>query len=107
MSLSVNRVLRRRNVRVLAVATVASLGLMVGLAHSGVGDDHMGEAAAMCLAIAASIAVAVAAAPRLGRLVASPLRPVNWSELAPSRDHGRPADGRARGHPAVLQVFRR
>ncbi len=102
-----NRALTRHNVRVLAVATVASLGLMVGLAHSGVGTDHMGEAAAMCLAIAAGTAVAVAAAPQLGRLVAAPLRPVNWSALAPDRDYGRPADGRARGHPSVLQVFRR
>ena len=102
-----NRALRRRNVRIFAVATVASLGLMVGLAHSGVGSDHMGEAAAMCLAIAAGAAVAVAAAPQLGRFVAPPLRPVIWSAPAPDRDLGRRADGRARGHPAVSQVFRR
>lgn len=102
-----NRVLRRRWVQALAVATVASLGLMVGLAHSGVGADHMGETATMCLAIAAGTAVAVASAPQLGRLVAPPLRPVSWSALAPDCSHGRPAAGRARGHPAVLQVFRR
>ncbi len=102
-----NRVLRRRDVRLLAIATVASLGLMVGLAHSSVGSDHMGEAAAMCLAVAAGAAIAVAAAPRLGRLVAPPLRPVNWSAPSPDRDYGLAGDGRARGHPTVLQVFRR
>lgn len=107
MSLAVNRALRRHNVRLLAVAVFASLGLTVGLAHSGLERDHMGEAAAMCLAVAASTAIAVAAAPRLGRLVARPSRPASWSPPEPARDCGVRADGRARGHPAVLQVFRR
>ena len=74
-----NRALRRHDVRLLAVATVASLGLMVGLAHSGLEGDRMGEATAMCLAVAASTAIAVASAPRVGRLVARPPRAASWA----------------------------
>lgn len=102
-----HRALRRRNWRTVAVAAVAALGLLVGLAHSGVADDHMGAAAAMCVAVAAGTAIAVAATPRLGHLVPGPPRPASWSPLSLARDYSLDPDGRARGHPAVLQVFRR
>jgi hypothetical protein len=89
------------------MAGVAALGLMVALAHSGFSDEHVGEAAAMCFAVAASTAMAIAATPRVGRLVPGPCRPRSWDPPARGGGPIRVADARARGHPAVLQVFRR
>jgi hypothetical protein len=75
------------------------------MAHSSAADHHMGEAAAMCLAIVVGGA-AVATLPGLRERpqvrrpllqLASPTPP----QLALSAQH------LARGDPALLQVFRR
>lgn len=107
MSYSVTRALKRPRLRAPALAAVITLALLMGLAHSGVEADHMGKAAAICMAIAASAAIAVTARPRLGRLLPSAPRPTDWGgpqegALCPALPYGR-----ARGDPAVLQVFRR
>jgi peptidoglycan/LPS O-acetylase OafA/YrhL len=98
--------LRRRRGRLAVVCAVALLGATVATAHSSVAGDHMGEAAAICLAIVAGSA-AVAALPAL----AGPVRRLR----APLQLGGRGAPRRLkhtvphlpRGDPALLQVFRR
>ncbi len=105
MSLALSRSLKRTRIRLLALALVVSLAVMVGLAHVGASSHHMGAAAAMCLAVAASVALAVRSAPRLGRLLPEAPR---WIGAVPvlSGPSVRPPDGRSRGQPALLQVFR-
>ena len=105
--MTLHRQLRPRGVRAIAVVLVAALGVAVWSAHVMPGDHHMGEAVAMCLAVVA-IGAAVVAAPRMGRLLPAVPRPCSSPPPAagavlPSA----PAPGRARGHPALLQVFRR
>jgi hypothetical protein len=102
-----NRILRRPSLRTTVVAAIAAISLMIGLAHSGLGDGHMGEAAAMCVAAAAVTATGLAAAPRLGRILLQPPRPGSWGLPARAREYNFAGDARARGHPSVLQVFRR
>ena len=90
----------------MVVCAVALLGVSVTTAHTSVGVDHMGEAAAMCLAIVATGA-AVAALPALALpapLRRAPLglgRPCTPTRLTHFVAHA------ARGDPALLQVFRR
>jgi hypothetical protein len=107
MSLVIRRHLRTRRRRLLAVAVVALLGAAVWSAHAAPGDHHMGEAAAICLAVAAVAAAGIAAAPRLGRLLPGRPRPPASRAVTRSVLAVPPVVGRARGHPAVLQVFRR
>jgi hypothetical protein len=98
--------LRRRRGRLAVVCAVALLGASVATAHTSVGVDHMGEAAAMCLAIlvggATVAALPAAALPgplrRRPHELAGPSAP---PELRPFIPHS------ARGDPALLQVFRR
>ena len=107
MSLVLRRKLGHRRARVLAVALIAALALSVGMAHSAMGGHHMGEVVAICLAIGAAT-VAVAATPRLGRPVPNSVRP--RLRIDPSVRPAAPVavpQGLARGHPSVLQVFRR
>jgi hypothetical protein len=98
--------LRRRRGRLAVIGAIAVLGATVAMAHSSVADSHMGEAAAMCLAILAG-GVAVAALPRLRdqppfrRADLEPVRPATPVALCLS------APPLPRGDPAVLQVFRR
>jgi peptidoglycan/LPS O-acetylase OafA/YrhL len=98
--------LRRRRGRLAIVCAVALLGASVATAHTSVATEHMGEAAAMCLAILAGGA-AVAALRALA--LQAPLRraplalggPGTLPRLEPIVPYA------ARGDPAVLQVFRR
>ncbi len=102
-----DRVQRRRGRHAVAIVIAITLGGFVAAAHSGIGSDHMGEAVAMCLAVTVAVAVGVAAVPALGRLLPSPSRSRSWA-LPASTVHLAGVDrARARGHPAVLQVFRR
>lgn len=107
MSLVLRRKLRRRNARILAVALIAALAFSIGMTHSAMGREHMGKAVVICLAIGVA-AVAVAATPHLGRRIPPPARPSRRIEL-PTRLAAPVAvpPGRARGHPSVLQVFKR
>lgn len=101
------RALRRRGPGTLGLAVVILLVLAVASAHANRAGDHMGVAAATRLAIVGSVATAVAAAPRLGRLLGptpGAARTLTAAPVVPCRSR---LDGRARGHPAVLQVFRR
>lgn len=59
--------LRRRRGRLAVVCAVALLGATVATAHSSVAGDHMGEAAAICLAIVAGSAALAALPPLAGR----------------------------------------
>ena len=107
MLVALRRPLRRQDARVLAAILIAALALSVGLAHSGMARDHMGDAAAVCLAIGAA-AVALASVPTLGRHITRPPRPrhqpppVRVRTLLVTVPHQR-----ARGHPSFLQIFRR
>ena len=84
------------------------LGMSLWAAHSAPGEHHMGKAAAVCLAVAAVATAAVATLPALGRMVATPARSRRNVQHAASRFMPSvPVEGRARGHPSVLQVFRR
>lgn len=107
MSLILRRKLRHRHGRAVAVALITALALSVGMAHSAMGSHHMGEAVVICLAIGVAT-VAVAASPRLGRPVPAPVRPRQRIEpsVRPAASVAVP-QGRARGHPSILQVFRR
>ena len=107
MSLVLRRKLRHRRARVIAAALIAAIALSVGVAHSAMGSDHMGDAVAMCLAIGAAT-VALAGVPRLGRRL--PPRTCACKRAEPLHMRAVPASillGRARGHPSLLQVFRR
>ncbi len=106
MSYVVIRAMRRGRLRVAALAAVLALGVLVGLAHSGIETDHMGKAVAVCLAVAASAAVAAIAGPRLGRLLPRVARARSWPKLPATSFRTGSVDGCARGDPAVLQVFR-
>ena len=107
VSLVLRRKLRRPQARVVAAALIAAIALSIGVAHSAMGTDHMGDAVVMCLAIGAAT-VALASAPRLGRRLAPRPRPCRRTEslhlgAVPEPIRG----GRARGHPSLLQIFRR
>lgn len=107
VSSALRRPLRRQDVRVLAAILIAALALSVGLAHSGMARDHMGEAVAICLAVGAT-AVAVASVPHLGRHITHPPRPRHQSPPVHVRTVPVAAPyQRARGHPSLLQIFRR
>lgn len=103
---SVRGLLRRRRRRAAILCAVVLLGATVAAAHTSVADDHMGEAATMCLAIMAAGGAAVAVLPALGRLLPRPATRFGetgvamWDIAAPAGGH------RARGDPSVLQVFR-
>ena len=92
--------------RLLGLAVVVVLAGSVAAAHSALAEDHMGDAAQVCLAVAetAALAVVVAGAasalaparfavaiPRIGATTLPP-PPTSWT--------------RARAGPALLQVFR-
>lgn len=98
--------LRRRRGRLAVVCTVALLGLTVATAHTSIGADHTGEAAAMCLAVLMGGA-AVAGLQALRGHAARRRRPLRidngWT--GPLLQYAVPHPGR--GDPAVLQVFRR
>lgn len=89
------------------VCVVVLIGAAVATAHSSAGDDHMGEAVSMCLAVMALGAAAVAALPALGRWLPRPPRPTD--DFPPARPVAAAAvpGWHARGDPAAfLQVFR-
>lgn len=90
----------------MVIGAVALLGVSVATAHSGVGVDHVGEAAAMCLAIIAGGA-AVAALPALA--LPAPLRraPLELGQPSAPLRLRHVVPHAARGDPALLQVFRR
>jgi hypothetical protein len=99
--------LRQRRRRAAILCAVGLLGATVAAAHTSVADDHMGQAATMCLAVMAAGGAAVATLPALGRLRPRPSTLVGATCVAMS-DLPTPAGVyRARGDPAVLQVFRR
>jgi hypothetical protein len=107
VSLVLRRKLRRPQARVVAAVLIAAIALSIGMAHSAVGTDHMGDAVVMCLAIGAATA-ALASAPRLGRRLAPRTRPRKRTEPLHIRAVPEPILlGRARGHPSLLQVFMR
>ena len=98
--------LTRRRGRSAVVCAIALLGVTVGVAHSSVTADQMGEAAAMCVAVLA-VGAAVSSLPALAVRVPlrrAPLdlrRPRTAAQLQLVVAHA------ARGDPALLQVFRR
>ena len=103
---SIRVVLRRASRRVAVLCAVIALGVAVTAAHSSVGDEHMGEAVAMCLAVLIVGGAAVASLPALGRWIPQPPRPLDARAptlaAVPAYDEAR----RARGDPPFLQVFR-
>jgi peptidoglycan/LPS O-acetylase OafA/YrhL len=99
------RLRRRRGWSILACAVVL-LGATVAMAHATPADDHMGEAAAVCLAVLAGGA-ALAALPALSGPV-----PRQRAQLQLPGPNTSPAvvcavPHRPRGDPSLLQVFRR
>jgi hypothetical protein len=98
--------IRRRRGRLAIVGVVFLLAAAVGTAHTSVAADHMGEAAAMCLAILAGGAAVAALPARAGPLPRrrAPLT-LGRPRTPPLLEHAVPY--LARGDPALLQVFRR
>lgn len=106
MFCALNSMLRRQRRRLVVFAVMLGLAGTVVVAHSAMGQDHMGDALVVCLAVAETAVVAVGVALALGTWMRRPL----WllpepaaPELpfAPLR-----VDIRARGGPPLLQVFR-
>ena len=97
--------LRRRRGRLAIVCAIALLGASVAAAHSSLAADHMGGAAAMCLAVAVGGA-AIAALPGLAGPVPRRRAPlwIGGPGAPPFTDVVRHL---ARGDPSLLQVFRR
>jgi peptidoglycan/LPS O-acetylase OafA/YrhL len=98
--------LRRRRGRAAVVCAVALLGAAVATAHTSVAGDHMGEAAAMCLAIVAGGA-AVAALPALAGPLPRQRPPLELSPPAAPLLLKHAVPHLARGDPSLLQVFQR
>ena len=109
MFIALNTALRRQRRRLVMLAVVLGLAGAVVVAHSAMGHDHMGDmgdAIAMCLAVAETAVVAVGAALALS---ASSRRPL-WSlpvPLAPVLPRvPSPVHALPRAGPPLLQVFR-
>ena len=104
MALHLRAVVRHPKRRFALAACALVLAGGVAGAHAVPGKHHLGDAATMCLAIAAVASTAVAMSPRPGRWLAPTPRP--RSERHPRRDRGLATPPLARGDPPVLQVFR-
>ena len=103
----IRALLRRRRWRATVLCAVVLLGAVITTAHTSADHGHMGQTAAMCLAVVAAGAAAVAAVEGLGGLVPQPPRPVDARyPRGPVLPTVRPP-WQARGDPAFLQVFRR
>jgi hypothetical protein len=96
---------RRRRGRLAVVCAVVFLGATVATAHTSVAEHHMGETAAMCLAIVVGGAT-VAALPAFARPAPHPRPPLRLGAMRPA-SHVTHAVPHPRGDPALLQVFRR
>jgi hypothetical protein len=107
MLCSVRGLLRQRRRRAAILFAVLLVGVAVAAAHTSVADDHMGEAATVCLAVMAAGGAVVAALPTFGRLLPRPLVSVGEIGLTTSVVLSQTGLYRARGDPSVLQVFRR
>lgn len=102
--------MRRQRRRLVTVTVMLGLAGAVVVAHSAMGHDHMGdvgEAVAMCLAVAETAIVAAGAALALGVALAGRTR---WLVRAPV-PHAfayvpAPRTVPARAGPPLLQVFR-
>jgi peptidoglycan/LPS O-acetylase OafA/YrhL len=98
---------RRRRWRATLLCAVVLLGAVVTTAHTSGGHAHMGQTAAMCLAVLAAGAAVAATVPTLGRFVPQAPRAVDARRPnVPVPIAVRPP-WRARGDPSLLQVFRR
>ena len=99
--------LARHRRRVTVIAAIAAIAVGVVLAHSAVAMDHMGDAMAVCLAIADTAGLGAVA---LG--VVGARRPRRWFAVLAA--HARSHDGiparfgspSPRGSPFALQVLR-
>ena len=104
---SVRGLLRRRKRRAAILFAVVLLGTTVAAAHTGVADDHMGEAAGVCLAVMATGGAVVASLPALGGLLPRPATHIGAMGI-PTSDLPAPTGlNHARGNPSVPQLFRR
>lgn len=96
---------QRRGWPILACAVVV-LGATVAMAHTSIADDHMGETAAVCVAVLAGGA-ALAALPALAGPVLRQRAPLRLTGPSASTHVVCAVPHRPRGDPALLQVFRR
>jgi peptidoglycan/LPS O-acetylase OafA/YrhL len=96
---------QRRGWPILACAVVL-LGATVAMAHTSMADDHMGEAAAVCVAVLAGGA-ALAALPALADPVPRQRAPLRLAGPNTSPAVVCAVPHRPRGDPSLLQVFRR
>jgi hypothetical protein len=107
--IALNSAFRRQRRRFVMLAVMLGLAGVVVVAHSAVGHDQMGDmggAIMMCLAVAETAVVAVAAALALSAWMRRPL----WllpAPLAPALPVvPSPVGSRSRASPPLLQVFR-
>jgi hypothetical protein len=105
--IAVNRVPRRHRRHAALLVAVVSLAAAVIAAHSAMAGDHLGGAAAICLAVVevtgAAVILAAPSAPSLPARARRQMGVRKPAGLVPVRVAGAPA----RAGPAVLQVFRR
>ena len=101
---ALSRHLRRSRRRPLAWLVVGCLALGVVAAHRGLAHDHMGKAAAICLAVidAAILGVGAALAVRGGRPLPRRRPLARFAFLGLARPAPEP---RTRAGPAFLQVL--
>ncbi len=109
MFIGLNSALRRQRRRLAMLTVMLGLVGAVVVAHSAMGNDHMGDmggAIVMCLAVAETAVVAVGAALALSAWMRRPL----WLLLAPLAPElsfvPSPVRIRSRAGPPLLQVFR-
>jgi hypothetical protein len=107
MLVRIRAALRRPRRRAAVVCAVVFLGAAIATAHTDVGGHHMGDTAAMCWAALVAGAMAVGGRPTLGRVVPGAPRPAGIELPTEPARALRCTPSRARGDPAVLQVFRR
>lgn len=106
MLIALNTVVGRLRRRLAAVAAALALVGAVVVAHSALSADHIGDAAATCVAVAetAALGIATAAAAARTRPGRTPTTALA-AETPPQPTAAGPLP-RARAGPTALQVFR-
>jgi hypothetical protein len=100
--------LKRQRYKVAIAAVLSTLSVAVAPEHSGLAQDHIGEALSMCLAVVEGAAFLLAAglAVKVPRRSRSPRR-IRWPTVGLGAFAPAPSAPLPRAGPSLLQVFLR